>query len=288
MARANRRRADRTPGERRRALARTISLVLPTVVALSVLGAGAWAAWRHGVRGELLRIRAVTFEGLARVPEAELRELSPVREGDHLLLSDLTAMRAALARHPWIAAVEIERAFPPALLVRVTERRAVAAVDLGGLYLVDDRGRVFKRAAPGDGLDLPVLTGISRDAWVARRAEAEPLVAGALALLDRWGARGLAEARPIQGLHVDADSGVTVFAGDAGTEVRLGTGDLEAKLDRLLRVLAALERDGQEAEVLHLDNRRRPDWVAVRLAGAQAEADGRRSAGGGGSGPRGP
>ncbi len=40
----------------------------------------------------------------------------------------------------------------------------------------------------------------------------------------------------------------------------------------------ALEAEGQKAEVLHLDNRRRPDWVAVRLAGAA----------GGGKGPRGP
>lgn len=288
VARANRRRADRTPGERRRALARTASLVLPTVVALALLGGAGWATWRHGVRGDLLRIRTISYEGTSRAAEAELRELSPVREGDHLLLADLSAMEAALARHPWIASVEVRRSLPPALAVEVEERRAVAAVDLGGLYLVDDRGRVFKRAAPGDGLDLPVLTGISREDWVSRRAEVEPLLAGALALLDRWAARGLAEARPVQGIHVDPDSGVTVFAGEAGLEVRLGTGDLEAKLDRLQRVLAALERDGQEAEVLHLDNRRRPDWVAVRLAGAQAEADGRRSAGGGGSGPRGP
>lgn len=252
---------------------------MPTVLALAVLGGTIWAAWRIGVAGELLRIGAIRFEGLARVSETELRELSPVREGDHLLLSDLDGAEAALRRHPWIASVEVRRALPPALVVSVQERRAAALVELGGLYLMDDRGQVFKRAAPGDGLDLPLLTGIGREDWVSRRAEVEPVLAGALALLDRWSERGLGRRAPVSEIHVDPDYGVTVYAGDDGMEVRLGTGDLPQKLERLDRVLLALDAGNQRADVVHLDNRRRPDWVAVRLAGV---------ADGGGRGPRGP
>jgi cell division protein FtsQ len=265
------------PGETRRRVLRGVSLAMPTVLALAVLGGAAWATWRIGVAGELLRARAVRFEGLARVSETELRELSPVREGDHLLLTDLDGVEAALRRHPWIASVEVRRAFPPAFVVTVQERRAAALVDLGGLYLVDDRGQVFKRAAPGDGLDLPLLTGIGREDWVARRAEVEPVLAGALALLDRWSARGLDRRAPVSEIHVDPDFGVTVYAGDDGMEVRLGTGDLPQKLERLDRVLLALDAGKQRAEVVHLDNRRRPDWVAVRLAGVSGGGMGARA-----------
>jgi len=59
-----------------------------------------------------------------------------------------------------------------------------------------------------------------------------------------------------------------VWAGEDGVEIRLGHGDLPEKLARLERVLAAVAAEGRRAEVLHLDNRRRPDWVAVRLAGS--------------------
>jgi cell division protein FtsQ len=278
VARQNRRRVDRVPGEARRRVLRGVALALPAVLAVAALGGAVWATWRIGVAGELLRIGAVRFEGLARVSETELRELSPVREGDHLFLSDLEGAEAALRRHPWIASVEVRRAFPPALVVSVQERRAAALVDLGGLYLVDDRGQIFKRAAPGDGLDLPLLTGIGREDWVSRRDEVEPVLAGALALLDRWSERGLGRRAPVSEIHVDPDYGVTVYAGDDGMEVRLGTGDLPQKLERLDRVLLALDAGKQRAEVVHLDNRRRPDWVAVRLAGVVN----------GGRGPRGP
>jgi cell division protein FtsQ len=263
---------DRVPGERRRKLARAAALALPSLAAVAALGASVLLAWRLGFEGDLLRVKEIRFEGLSRASEAELLELSPVQPGDHLLFLDVAGMEAALSRHPWIASVEVRRQFPRALDVRVVERRPAALVDLGGLYLIDDRGEVFKRAAPGDGLDLPVVTGIEREAWVERRQELEPLLTAALALLARWSARGLADRAAISELHVDPDYGTTLWAVD-GMEVRLGQGDIEEKLARLERVLSALDAEGQRAEVLHLDNRRRPDWVAVRVAG--------RSGGGG-------
>lgn len=268
MARGqNRRRVDRDPAERRKRLAALLSFIAPPLLALLVLGGAGWLGWRHAVRGDLLRVREVRFEGLSRATARELLELSPVQRGDHLLVADPALVEVALRRHPWVAAVEVRRTLPPALEVKVTERRAAALVELGGLYLVDAEGEVFKRALPGDGLDLPVVTGIGRDDWVERRAEVEPLLRGALALLDRWAERGLERRAPVSEIHISAEYGTTLWAGQDGLEVRLGNGSIPEKLARLERVLAAVAAEGRRAEVLHLENRRRPDWVAVRFAG---------------------
>jgi len=277
----NRRTVEVDPAEVRRRLARAVGLALPSLLALGLLGGAGWATWRYGVQGDLLRVREIRFTGLAQVRLEELLGLSSVRAGDHLLLSDLDVMARSLRRNPWVGAVEISRRWaPPALEVAVTERRAAALVELGGLYLADRRGQVFKRAAPGDGLDLPVVTGLQREDHVARREETERRIEGALELLDRWRDAGLDRRAPVSQVHLDPDLGVRVYAGDDGMEIRLGQGDLPAKLERLGRVLSALEADGRRAEVLHLDNRRHPDWVAVRPAGWSGAVDVR--------GPRGP
>lgn len=282
MARGrNRRTVEVDPAEVRRRLARAVGLALPSILALGLLGGAGWGTWRYGVQGDLLRVREIRFTGLAQVRPEELLGLSSVRAGDHLLLSDLDVMGRSLRRSPWVGAAEISRRWaPPALEVAVTERRAAALVELGGLYLADRRGQVFKRAAPGDGLDLPVVTGLQREDHVARREEIERRVEGALELLDRWREAGLDRRAPVSQVHLDPDLGVRVYAGDDGMEIRLGQGDLPAKLERLGRVLSALEADGRRAEVLHLDNRRHPDWVAVRPAGGSGAVDVR--------GPRGP
>ena len=112
-----------------------------------------------------------------------------------------------------------------------------------------------------------------------RRAEVEPLLQAALALLDRWAERGLDRRRPVSEIHLSADYGTTLWAGADGLEVRLGQGALPEKLERLERVLAAVEAEGRRAEVLHLENRRRPDWMAVRLATGGGEGSGERPRG---------
>jgi cell division protein FtsQ len=272
---------DRVPGERGRDLARAARGVATLALAGAAAALLLALAWHVTVEGDLLRVRELRFEGLARLSPEELLETSPVRPGDHLLLADVDAVEAALRRHPWIASAEVRRALPPALVVRVVERRAAALVDLGGLYLVDERGEVFKRAVPGDGLDLPIVTGVDREAWIDGRERVEPLLSGALALLARWAERGLDGKAPVSEIHVDAEYGTTLWAGRDGLEVRLGHGELPEKLRRLERVLSAIDAEGERAEVLHLDNRRRPDWVAVRLAGRRGDTDGRSTAGGG-------
>lgn len=217
--------------------------------------------------GDLLRIRAVRFTGLSRTTAAELAALSPLKPGENLLSADLSALERALGRHPWVKSAQARRLLPPAVEVRVVEREPAALVDLGGLYLVDGDARVFKRASPGDGLDLPVITGFARDDYLQRRGDLEPLLAGALALLDGYARQGLAAFGSVAEVHVDGDEGVTLYLGEDGTQVRLGAGEMPQKLERLRAVLQALGAEGRRAETLYLDNRNRPTWVTVRLGG---------------------
>jgi cell division protein FtsQ len=82
-----------------------VALFLPTLLSLASIAAAGWATWAYGIRGDLLRIREIRYTGLSQVPAAALAELSPVRPGDHLLLSDTEAMARALRRNPWVATV---------------------------------------------------------------------------------------------------------------------------------------------------------------------------------------
>jgi len=283
----NRRKVDVAPGEGRRKALRALRLLAPTLGVLAALGGTAWLGWRHAVAGDLLRVREVRFEGAQRARPEELAELCPVKPGDHLLVADPDLVVRKLAAHPWVATSEARRALlPPRLEVRVTERRAVLLAELGGLYLVDERGEVFKRARPGDGLDLPLVTGISRADWLADPAAAGQRLQGALLLLGAWAERRLDRRHPISQVELDPDFGTTVWAGADGVEIRLGLGDLPGKLARLERVLAAVQAEGQRPRVIHLDNRRRPDWIAVRFESPEQHgAEGERSRQGGAQGP---
>lgn len=278
MARAvNRKRVDGESG----AIASTLRLRRAglALAAVALLGGASYAAaqgWKALGRAESMRIREIRFEGLSHAAAEDLLALSPVRAGDHLLFADLDAMGSALGRHPWVKSARVRRALPPALVVTVQERSAAALVDLGGLYLVEDDGNVFKRADAGDGLDLPVITGIARNEYVQRRAAVEPLLRGALDLVRAWRVGRRETQARLSEIHLDPSDGTTLYVGEQGTQVRLGSGDLPAKLARLEKMLSVLNAEGKTAEVLHLDNRVHPSWVTVRLASTeQAKGGGR-------------
>lgn len=271
----NRRRVDREEPEAPPSALRQ-GVRFAVLWGLGAVGAAGLAVvgWRQVTNGEWLRIRALTVTGASRAVPAEILALSPVKAGDNLLGADLEAVERSVARHPWVASVTAHRRLPPAVELRLVERQPAALVDLGGLYLVDQSGEVFKRAAAGDGLDLPLVTGIARDDYLQRREAVETQLRAALALLDGYEREGLAPTAPVSEVHLQADGGLTLYVGEDGAQVRLGSGDLPQKLVRLRRVLEALRADGRRAEVIHLDDRNHPDRVAVRPAGSGAAHDG--------------
>ncbi len=270
----NRRRSDTSTRSRPAWAWRRWSLAALCVLLAGGTAAGGVRAWRALSRSDALRIRTVRFHGLGHATADELLALSPVKPGDRLLSADVDAMKRALGRHPWVRSAAVARRWPPSLDVTVTEREAAALVDLSGLYLVDVEANVFKRAGRGDRMDLPVVTGISRLDYVQRRAEVEPLLAGAVGLARAWREHGRETMARLSEIHVDPGDGTTIYVGDEGTEVRLGSGDLHAKLARLEKVLTGLRAEGRRAEVLHLDNRQHPSWVTLRLADVEAGGSG--------------
>ncbi len=273
---ANRRRVDRVPGERRRNAARALRLAAPSLVAVALLGGGAALAHHALFASSWLRVKEIRFHGLSRLRPDDLLGVIPVRRGDALLRVEPGAVEAALSQVGWIAGAEVRRRFAEGVVeIDVQERRAAALVMMGDLYLVDERGEVFERARPGAGLDLPVVTGVERSTYLERRTEMSQVLAGAVALVHRWAEAGLDARLPgfsISEIHVDPVFGTTVVSSD-GTELRLGMGELDAKLSRLARLLPALAAEPRKAEVIHLEDRRHPERVTVRFAG-EAEGGG--------------
>ena len=241
-----------------------------------------WQAWRWATASPVFALREIHFTGLVRASEAELVRKSGLSPGDNLFRADLPRAARALEAQPWVAAVRIERRLPGALEITVEEHRPAALVQAGALYVLDDEGRLFKRAAPEDGLDLPIITGFSRDAWEERgatsgahfrprRPEVQLRLLAALHVLDSWKVAGF-NVSALSEVRLDEDGAFTLFAHDAGRgadsvqEIRLGVKDLALELRRLAQVRAALGRRGERATRIDLDNPARPDQAAATLA----------------------
>jgi cell division protein FtsQ len=206
-------------------------------------------------------LRKFQSSGLRRATEHELLRLAGVAPGTNLWSLDPSAVAQAMGAHPWVRTVEVTRSLPDTLQLRVEERTPVALASLGDLYVVDLDGAPFKRVSAAEALDLPLLTGLTREA-----AEKDP--AGTAARLREGlavaSAYGRAFERPRLSEVELGEARFDLVTADGGRVV-LGRDDLDGQLRRLRRVRDELQQRGLLAAAIHLENRVRPGWVAVQV-----------------------
>ncbi|MCY1020916.1 cell division protein FtsQ/DivIB [Pyxidicoccus sp. MSG2] len=217
-------------------------------------------------------LAAVSFSGLQRASRVELLRLAVLTKGQNLWTLDTGALERAMSQHPWVKTVEVTRRFPNRVSVEVTEHVPVALAVLGELYVLDEDGEPFKRVTPGDGLDLPLVTGLDREGYVTDPTVARERLRSALEVASAYARLSTDKAERLSEVRMEAQSVALVTA--SGQEVRLGEGDSEVKLQRLARVRRELGTRGLAAEIIHLDNRARPGWVAVKLSSPVSERNG--------------
>ncbi len=246
------------------------AILLTTVTAGLLWGAVELRAW--AVASPRFVLKEASFSGLQHATRPELVRLSGLAAGQNLFALDVGALERAMLQHPWVRSVEVTRHFPSAVSVEVAEHVPVALAVLGDLYVLDEEGEPFKRVTPGDGLDLPLVTGLTREAYMADPAAARERFRTALSVARAYDALGSGPDDRLSEVKVEATS-VTLVAG-SGQEVRMGEGEAEAKLQKLARIRRELRARGLAAAIIHLDNRARPGWVAVKLSSPVSERNG--------------
>jgi cell division protein FtsQ len=259
----------RVPGRFADACGRAVRRAVPLLAVLGIGGAVAgagWAGWHYVTTSPRFAVTAIEIRGAHTLSDETIRAHIPVELGDNVFLVDRDAVEAALEREPWIADAEVRRRLPQTIEIEVRERVAAAIVEIGGIYLADADGRIFKRARveDGEGKDLPVVTGITREEVAGDPAGAAERVRRALEALTRW----KDGARPNVGeIRVDSRHGVTLYTFDDAIAIRLGdaAGDeLARRLRRFDAAWASLSpEEKRRAHSIHLDQDTRPDHVTV-------------------------
>lgn len=249
-------------------LKRPVELALRSLVVIAI-GVGAVAVGRlverHVRTSPAFAVTEISLEGHVRLTREEVLSQAELAMGNNVFDVSPEEARARLLAHPWIAEANIRRRLPGSYTIEVRERRAVALLALGDVFLVSDGGAIFKRVEGNDPIDLPVITGIDRERFTRDRAFRTSVLLETVALLHDYRGAGLWSREPIFEIHVERDDGLSLYVGGDATYVRLGHGPFRDKLRRLRTVLDELSERGARALYVYLDNERRPDRVTVRV-----------------------
>ncbi|KAA6186621.1 FtsQ-type POTRA domain-containing protein [Thiohalocapsa marina] len=233
-----------------------LARLVTAVVLLGTLASAGFIAWQWEPR--LLPIRGVKVEGTMRgLSRESLQQTIVDNISGGILTQDLQALRDQVRDLPWIEQASVRRVWPDRIVFTVREHEAMARWGENGLVTAD--GVVFR---PRDGLlpaGLPRLDGADQMApEVVRRFQ-------------RWHGRLAELGLIIDSLTRDArgDWSIELLG---GTELYLGTDDLEARFERLLAAYPQVEAIGMPIRIdLRYSNGFAVRWLPRANVGVGSE-----------------
>jgi cell division protein FtsQ len=197
------------------------------VVFLALITVAGGAYVLEGAFKSAFVVRSVVFSGNTRLSDDELRTFSGLKGGENLLTLSSRALAGKMAESRWIESVSIRKELPNRIILKINEARPFALLDMKGrLFLVDDRGTMLEKLKESTVPFLPVISG---NPFREKEAFSEAIRL-AMAIKDT----GISAQKD----HVEiiAHKPEELAANLDGILVKIGAGDYEEKLARLIQV----------------------------------------------------
>lgn len=146
--------------------------VIGSVLLVVLTVAGIWLVFFSSV----LTVKHVDVQGESLLSRQQVLDAAQVPDGAHLAQLDLEAIRSRVGALAPVRRVDVSRDWPDGVLIRVTERQAVAVVSIGGRYQAMDADGVLFRSYPRPPVGMPQVVS-SAGTSSAALAEAARVIA---------------------------------------------------------------------------------------------------------------
>lgn len=211
-----------------------------------------------------LVVEHVTVSGNSIIDAREILKLARVPSGMKLVDVDLLAIEQAVATHPYVENVVVERNLPSTVHIRIGERRPLAILNGRDLRYVDREGVVLPNSVSKELFDLPVITGLETPASLTPGTViADADLAEALHILETSKLVGGGLYHLISEVRLRGRGDLILYTADGGVPVIFGRGDAPRKLvmlDTFWQTVVAA-RGPQQLQYLDL---RFDDQIVVR------------------------
>jgi cell division protein FtsQ len=185
----------------------------------------------------------IVVRGGHRLSKQQILEQANINKGINVLSVNLSIIRNRLLAHSWIAEAEVRRELPDIITIGIEEHEPLAILDLGRRFLINVNGEVFKEWTASDPDVLPIVSGLQfSDLNVS--GESRSASFNAVMEVLRLGLKtdSILPNRKIRKIRVDRQIGITLYAFDRTSVIKLGYYDYPDKYERLESVLFYLKK----------------------------------------------
>jgi len=250
-----------------------LRMFFKTVAAFSVLcmiSTGFVFIYDFITQCDYFNAKSLTITGNHSFSDKQIISQTGFKNGVNIFSVNLSIVQKRLLAHPWIEEAEISRKLPAGIRIRIKEHKAVAIVDLGRRFLINNKGKIFKEFSAEDARVLPIINGLRySDISVSRKLRLRDSGKSSVALfikersnpygavLDvlRLGQRAesVLPNKLIRHILVDREIGITVYAFNKIKEIKLGYENYADKYDLLKKVLLYIKNINNLQDPVSID-----------------------------------
>jgi cell division protein FtsQ len=214
---------------------------------------------------EYFKAQHVIIRGDSRLTPEQIMDVAKIKKGTNILSVSLPSIRKRLMGVPWIAEVEVYREIPGSIIIFIKEHKALAVINLGRPFLMNQNGEIFKEATAEEIAGFPVIDGVDCADWKSTGTPQRQVFTSVMEILNMGGKDGEVIAnKMIKTIQVDREMGLSLQIDAPIRVVKLGYGDYRTKYDRLDRIFTYIRQHETVPAIESLDLRV-PDHVAACL-----------------------
>jgi cell division protein FtsQ len=219
--------------------------------------------WHRVIRSDVFSIKETAVRGCNELTQKDVLSLAGISPHAKMFTLNKEAVIRRIKSNLWVKDVFVGREFPNRLVILVKERVPVALIEKNKkLYLIDNKGEIFKKLEVDEKVDLPILTGFSS----GDRINTE-LIHKSLALLNHLNhAKDYPDLGLVSEVHGNEVFGFSLFT-EKGLCLQLGFEGYETKLKSLDKVITDLRVKNLQTEFVLIDLSN-PEKISVQSRAA--------------------
>lgn len=191
----------------------------------------------------ILPIKHIIFIGNKHLTDDELRVISGIRESSSLVTISNTEVSRRLLKSPWIRSVSVRKELPETLSLVIEEAVPIALLDMNGhLFLIDEKGKLLEELKDDSIPFLPIITG---DPFKESEGFSE-----AIKLVKLMNEKGFSSER--DHIEIIAQKPYELTSIIDGTVVKMGSGEYEEKLKRMIELEQEIKNRGIHVDYIDL------------------------------------
>ncbi len=192
---------------------------------------------------DYFNVKTIRVAGTNHLLRKQVIRQANLSLNQNILSVNLNKTKLYIINNPWIEEALVQRKYPSTIIIKIIEHMPFAILSMDQKYIINNKGKIFKKWEKGDPEDITVITGVDyRDIRTNRQAGSFCYIQVLDAVKYKTEYENKFHQLKIKKIAVDREIGISVIPDVYKFPICIGFKNLPEKFNKLFYVIKHLKK----------------------------------------------